>query len=120
MTATFRVTDELDYADAADEPVTLDGEIGLVHPLQLSDEARAAWGEQLADYEIVPPFPQLGRPVYDVEPGEQRDRRLKRFARHKIAAATLVRQLENLGWQRGNAYDNGIFTLHRSRSRRST
>ena len=54
--ATFRVTDELDYADADDEPVAIGGEIGIVHPLQLFRGERAAWGEQLADYEIVPPF----------------------------------------------------------------
>jgi len=111
-TRTFRVTDELDYADANDEPVTLAGEVGIVHPLQLSEAERAAWGEQLADYEIVPPFQQLGRPVLDVEPSERDQRILTRFHERKIGASTLVRMLENLGWQRGQAFDAGIFHLH--------
>jgi hypothetical protein len=111
-TTTFRVTDELDYADADDEPVEIAGEIGLVHPLQLSEEERAAWGEQLADYELVPPFAQLGRPVLDVEERERGERVLSRFARRKVGASTLVRILENLGWQRGQAFDAGMFHLH--------
>ncbi|MDA0173309.1 DUF4132 domain-containing protein, partial [Solirubrobacter taibaiensis] len=109
---TFRITDELDYADAADEPVALEGEIGLVHPLQLSEDERAAWGEQLADYEIVPPFPQLGRPVLDVEPSERKEVFLTRFDRRKVPASTLVRMLENASWQRGQPQDAGIFYLH--------
>ena len=110
---TFRVTEELDYADADDEPVTLDGEIGIVHPLQLSDAERAAWGEQLADYEIVPPFPQLGRPVLDVL--EQAS-----AARSTSPASSTARSRpprscgcsRTLGWQRGTPQDGGIFYLH--------
>lgn len=60
----------------------------------------------------MPPFPQLGRPVYDIEPGDHAERLLKRFGGRRIGAATLVRTLENLGWLRGNAYDNGVFMLH--------
>jgi predicted DNA-binding WGR domain protein len=114
---TFRVTDELDYADAGDDVFALPGddarlEVGIVHPLQLDGATRAAWGETLADYEIVPPFAQLGRPVHRLAPDDERQRELTRFKDRKVAAAALVRILENLGWQRGAAFDAGIFTLH--------
>ena len=72
VSATFRLTEEGDYADSDDEPFALADHalVGIVHPMHLDSAQQAAWGEILADYEIVPPFPQLGRPVYDVEPGE--------------------------------------------------
>ncbi len=62
----FRATEDLELVDHDDEPVELGqgGHIGLPHPLDLSDAARAAWGEQLADYEVVQPFAQLGRSVF--------------------------------------------------------
>lgn len=114
LAATFRVTDELDLADADDEPFTpaADHLIGVVHPLQLSADAGAAWGELLADYGIVPPFAQLGRPVHDVDEDERAATDLTRFAGRALGAAAMVRVLENLGWERGAALDNGIFSLH--------
>lgn len=111
---TFRLTEEGDLADAQDEPFELDDgdRVTVVHPLQLSDEERAAWGEMLADYEIVPPFPQLGRSIHDLEPDELDERDLKRYAKAKVPAVTLVGILERTGWLRGPALDNGIFSVH--------
>jgi hypothetical protein len=114
LTATFRLSEEGDYADADDEPFELpaDSEVGIVHPMDLSPEEQAAWGEILADYEIVPPFPQLGRATYDVEPGELDATELTRFATYRIAPGVLVRMLENMEWDRGDPQDAGIFSLH--------
>ena len=114
LAGTFRITDELDLADAGDEPFTPapDHAVGVVHPLLLSADARAAWGELLADYEIVPPFPQLGRPVHDVEDAERDATDLTRFAERRVGAAALLRTLEDRGWERGVALDNGVFCLH--------
>ena len=111
---TFRVTDELDYAGEQDEPLGLpaDGAVGLVHPLQLDEGARAEWGDLLADYEIVPPFAQLGRPVQDIAPEDREAESVTRFSHRKVAAATLVRTLDGLGWERGEPMDGGVFTLH--------
>src|SRR5262249_44454940 len=48
----------------------------------------------------------------DVEPNERGQRVLTRFKPHKVPAPALVRILENLGWQRGQAWDGGLFHLH--------
>ena len=111
---TFRVTEEQDLANREDEVVELgdDARVGIVHPLQVSETERTAWGEVFADYELVSPFSQLGRPIYHLEAAEADRRQLTRFAAAKVAAATLVGTLENLGWLRGMAQDAGIFSEH--------
>lgn len=112
--AMFRVTEERDLADRDDEPFELpaDGKIGLVHPLQLTEDDLAAWGEVFSDYELVPAFAQLGRPTYTLESGEADAVVLDRFKARKVAATTLVGTLEKLGWARGMAEDGGVFSEH--------
>ena len=112
--ATLRVTEERDCADAKDNALSLAGAetVGVLHPLELSEAERAAWGEVLSDYEIVAPFPQLGRAVYALEPGEAKEDNLSRFRGLTLVAPTLVFTLEKLGWIRGVAMDAGCFTEH--------
>ncbi|GAA4473151.1 WGR and DUF4132 domain-containing protein [Novipirellula rosea] len=113
-TGLFRVTEERDYADAKDAAVSLDkaAQIGLMHPLDLSESERSTWGEVLSDYEIITPFPQLGREVYSLEKGEEKTKQLDRFAGLSLAAPTMVFTLEKLGYIRGEAMDGGCFDEH--------
>ena len=48
------------YVDVEDEEVTLSGDatIGIVHPLDLSEDQIDAWQQHLSDYEIEPHFSQ--------------------------------------------------------------
>ena len=111
---TFRVTEERDLADVADNATDLAGShaVGVVHPLELSADERAAWGQVLSDYEIVTPFAQLGREVYSLAAGEESQSELTRFKGLKLVAPTLVFTLEKLGWTRGMAMDAGCFDEH--------
>lgn len=111
---TFRITDEKDYANAEDDSITLDGanSIGLVHPLQLNEDELAAWNEIFSDYEIVPPFPQLARKVYKLQPEEAEVTEITRFADIQIESLTLIGILQRLGWQRGSAMDGGAVHGH--------
>jgi predicted DNA-binding WGR domain protein len=110
----FRVTDERDYADCRDKAVTLDGcaAVGVIHPLNLSDEEKKAWGELFADYALIPPFAQLGRAVYELRPGQEKDDDLGEITGKSFAAPSLVYTLEKLGWSRGVAMDAGCFDEH--------
>ena len=112
--STFRVTEDLSYADSADETVELPVEamIGLIHPLALPDDERAAWGEVLGDYEIVQPFPQLGRTIQQLDAHEMEATEITRFNALTIPAAALVFGLDKLGWTRDLPADNGIFAGH--------
>jgi hypothetical protein len=114
LSATFRVTEDLTYADAADEEFTLEAgaRVGFVHPLLLAEADRQAWGEILSDYEIVAPFPQLGRPLHFLEPAEENDTEIKRYPKVKIPPTALVGTLERLNWQRGIPEDGGVYFSH--------
>src|SRR5262249_25334372 len=99
----FRVSEEREYVDVKDTAVSLDdSSVGLVHPLFLGEAERAAWGELFADYEITQPFPQLGRAVYRLEPGEVEAKEFTRFAGRKVAGVWVVGILESAGWERGS------------------
>jgi predicted DNA-binding WGR domain protein len=114
LARTFRVTEDQTYADAKDQPCKLQGleTVGIVHPLHLSDAERGGWGEVLGDYEIIPPFAQLGRPTYALEKDEKKQKDIKRFDQVKLPAPTLVFGLEKLGWVRGRGMDAGAFDEH--------
>lgn len=111
---TFRVTDEKAYADQNDDIVTLEGleKVGLIHPLHMTDDQRTAWGEVFADYEIIPPFPQLARRIYTLQPEEVDADAITRFAEIKIKPIVLIGVLQKLGWNRGDPQDAGVFHGH--------
>jgi Domain of unknown function (DUF4132) len=114
LVRSFRVTEEQEYATAEDTACKLDGlaSIGIVHPLHLTDEGRAAWGEVFSDYELLPPFPQLGRRVQKLQPGEENTTTITRFRGPKINPLTLRGILEKTGWNHGPPGDGGVFSEH--------
>ncbi|GAA3254230.1 hypothetical protein GCM10010532_103050 [Dactylosporangium siamense] len=59
----------------------------------------AAWAEVFADYELLQPFEQLGRPFYELAAVERTAAAIDRFEGHKTTYAVL-RGLERRGWIR--------------------
>lgn len=114
VSSTFRITEERDFANVSDESHKLPKEhaVGLVHPLEMKEDERAAWGEVLSDYEIVAPFMQLGRDVNRLEKAEEKAESLDRFKGLQLVAPTLVFTLEKMGWVRGIGMDGGGFDEH--------
>jgi hypothetical protein len=97
-----------------DAETTLKGDerIGLVHPLDMTDADRAAWGENLADYEIIQPFPQMGRPLHRVEEAEKAEQYVKRYATSKFKSGVLRDVLVRGGWERDSAFVRLEYTRH--------
>lgn len=64
----FRIAEDGSLADAKDQPFALaDADLVHVpHPLRMDKEELAAWRTIFEDYEIVQPFPQLGRNLPEV------------------------------------------------------
>ncbi len=114
LAGTFRLTAELDYADANDSVCTLANysSVGIVHPADLSGKDRQRWAEIFGDYEIVPPFEQLSRRVYTLEPGQEQQHSLDQFDHCELNPLTMLGILERLDWMRGQPQDGGVFYQH--------
>ncbi|MFI2426365.1 DUF4132 domain-containing protein [Streptomyces sp. NPDC018955] len=104
----FRVAEDLTLADVHDDAWSLpaDATVRLAHPLHLGDELEA-WADLFADYEILQPFPQLGRPVHAFTDAEATGHRLTRFEGVTVPVGKLL-GLTKRGWERGTPEDNGV------------
>lgn len=105
---TFRVAEDLSFADAAEDEFRLaeDAVIGIPHPLHFS-ELIPAWSEVFADYELVQPFDQLGRSVHALTEQEAASGALTRFSGVDVPVGKVL-GLERRGWRRGEPQDAGI------------
>ncbi|QKW22959.1 DUF4132 domain-containing protein [Kitasatospora sp. NA04385] len=105
----FRIAEDRTFADPDDAPFVLpaDATVRLAHPLLLGEEAVAAWSELFADYEVLQPFPQLGRPVHRFTPEEAAANRLHRFEGCTVPVGRLL-GLTKRGWERGVPQDAGV------------
>ncbi len=86
--------------------------ISLVHPVELSDEEKAAWKEQLADYEITQPIEQLDRAVYCMTEEEEGKKRMERFGGYVLNDLALDGKMDSLGWYRGAIGDAGSYNTY--------
>jgi hypothetical protein len=86
----FRLAEDHTFADVEDDTVVLpdDARVRLAHPVLLGDSV-PAWVGQLADYEVLQPFDQLGRPAHAVTAAEVEAGRLTRFEGRKAKTGPL-------------------------------
>ncbi|GAB2849817.1 WGR and DUF4132 domain-containing protein [Actinoallomurus bryophytorum] len=104
----FRVAEDRTLAGVEDDALKpLDGaRVRLAHPLDLAGSLDA-WSEVFADYEILQPFPQLGRAVYVLTDEERADSCLTRFEDLTVTTGKVL-GLERHGWARESPQDAGI------------
>ncbi len=107
-TGSFRVAEDQTLADSTDDELTVAGDtvVGIAHPLHLG-ETLGAWSDVFADYEILQPFPQLGREVLALTAEERAARLLHRFAGATVHTGKIL-GLSHRGWQRGSPMDAGV------------
>jgi len=110
LTACFRVAEDGSATtaedDAFDIPEGAQARIGVPHALELSHEDAAAFGQIFADYELLQPFPQIGRDTYTLTEAEKADIKLSRWTKAKVPTGRVL-GLVNKGWRRGQAQDGG-------------
>ncbi|MGI5232163.1 DUF4132 domain-containing protein [Actinoallomurus sp. CA-142502] len=105
--AEFRIAEDRTLADVEENTVSVpDGPIRIAHPFDLPGTL-AAWSEVFADYEILQPFPQLGRPTYTLTEEERAGSRLTRFEGATVPSRAVI-GLERRGWLREFPQDAGI------------
>ncbi|CAM5348313.1 hypothetical protein GCM10010329_41240 [Streptomyces spiroverticillatus] len=105
----FRVAEDRTFADAEDDAFTVPegAAVRLAHPLTLGEEAVSVWSEVFADYEILQPFAQLGRPVHRLTAEEATSGRLPRFEGLTVPTTKML-GLTKRGWDRGIPQDAGV------------
>ncbi|MDT8717914.1 DUF4132 domain-containing protein [Clostridium sp. 19966] len=106
---TFRYMEDGSYNTKDEEEYELQGDalIGLVHPIELSEEDLQLWKEQLENYEIKQPFLQIERPIYIIEETEKSSKNIERFGGIIINSLSLTGKLTSAGWYRGSVLDAG-------------
>ncbi|NHZ97287.1 DUF4132 domain-containing protein [Massilia sp. CCM 8734] len=109
LLACFRVDVDGAFSDATDDSFTLpDGDdtlVGIPHAVDLPPAMAAAFGQLLADYQLLQPFAQLGRDTYRLDADEEGLHALERW--RKIVPTGSVLGLVIQGWRRGEAWDGG-------------
>ncbi|MGW5415765.1 DUF4132 domain-containing protein [Actinomadura geliboluensis] len=105
-TTAFRVAEDGTFADVDDDVLTLadSASVGIAHPVDLDVEP---WAEVFADYEILQPFPQLGRPVHRLADEQRASGRLAEFEGRTVPFGKLL-GLTSRGWRRGEPQDAGV------------
>ncbi|MET7419755.1 DUF4132 domain-containing protein [Dactylosporangium sp. NPDC005555] len=98
----LRIAEDGSFADIDDATALVDdgAQLGIVHPADLGDDL-ARWAQIGTDYEILPPFAQLHRPVVLLTPQERAATGLPGFG--PVPADRLAALEQSGGWQ-GNGY----------------
>ncbi len=99
--------------DADDEPIGLSGRsVGIVHPIELSEEEKSRWSEVLTDYELMEVFPQLAREVFTLPADQGDDLDLHGVPGEELEAGRMLGAFSKGGWERGAFADAGVYHLH--------
>jgi hypothetical protein len=114
LTGTFCAPEDPSLTDAKDETFAVPDNcsVGVVHPLELSPEARQAWLRSLADYDIVTPFAHMERPVVIVKQHEAATKFGSAVAETELNDLTHKGRAERLGWARGSVCDAGCVNYY--------
>lgn len=104
----FRVGPKHTPVRITGEPLELSAsaQVGLVHPLLLTEDQAAVLSDALAS-ETEPPFEQLARKVFTLGAHEWETSRLDRYE-GRITSAGKLRGLRERGWRLGPAQDAGV------------
>ena len=105
----FRVTEEGEPVDPADDPVVLpqDATIRLAHPLLLVPEAAAAWRTALREHDLIAPFDQLDRAVAELPADAAGPELPARLLPAGVHPGTFTSAVEKAGWQVGASGPGG-------------
>jgi hypothetical protein len=84
----------------------------VVHSAHLDEAARSAWGQVLSDYEIIPPFQQLNRAIFQPEPEDLDQTEITRYCGPEIPGIVFYGILERSHWVRDTPADGGELVQH--------
>ena len=99
----FRPLEDGSLTDHEDNAVALpaEGQIRMVHPIELDEETRQSWLQHLTDYEITPPFPQLNRSIIALDETPQHITWWEQYAGYRVAGKLIKDRYQHAGWEPG-------------------
>jgi hypothetical protein len=98
----FRLCDDNTWSDREDNAIILPPDIiwmGVLHPVYLTEAEQRQWGELMADYHLIAPFPQLVHPVFLPTEEERLQNTVTRFASLEPEGTRWSYVLPYLGWK---------------------
>lgn len=97
------------FRNSQQEEVELlsDGYVGIIHPMELTENEREAWKNILEKYAIAPPFNQMFREVITLTDADKNKKMYKGLADKKIDMYAFRSAVEKNGWTRGSVQDGG-------------
>jgi len=111
LAGAFRVAEDRTFTNSTDETVELNEEstVGIVHPMELDDKIKMQFAELFASYDILQPFPQLGRDILTLTKEELKSKLCNQFAGKKVSSGALLGLMKR-GWARDCIGDGGGYT----------
>lgn len=101
---TFNTVDEEEYALPEQASIT------LVHPIELPEDVLSGWKEQLDDYEIVQPIPQLTAPIIVLEEKDTNGNKITRYNGLIVKSGKISGMAKKHNMVRGEVWDAGSYT----------
>ncbi len=106
----FRLNEDGSYTTAQDTPFNLPDDkniqIAIPHILDIPKEVATEFGQLLTDYELIQPFPQLGRESFYLTENEKNQTEFTRWNHLEIPTGRIL-SLTRKGWYKGTAMDAG-------------
>ncbi len=101
---TFNTVDEEEYTLPEKATIT------LIHPIDTDEEMLARWKEQLDDYEIIQPLPQLSAPIVRLEAKDVDNKKVTRYNGLTVKAGKISSLAKKYNMQHGEVWDAGSYT----------
>ncbi len=112
LTDTFRYMEDGTFNTVDEEEYTLPEQacITLVHPIELPEDVLSGWKEQLDDYEIVQPIPQLTAPIIVLEEKDTNGNKITRYNGSIVKSGKISGMAKKHNMVRGEVWDAGSYT----------
>lgn len=112
LTGTFRYMEDDTFNTVDEEEYTLPEQacITLVHPIELPEDVLSGWKEQLDDYEIVQPIPQLTAPIIVLEEKDTNGNKITRYNGSIVKSGKISGMAKKHNMVRGEVWDAGSYT----------
>ncbi|MBC8109672.1 MAG: DUF4132 domain-containing protein, partial [Verrucomicrobia bacterium] len=109
LTETFYCSEDTSLLNVNDEEISLpeDAQIGMIHPLLLSEAEKNTWIQKFYELEIESVFPQLLRPVVKLALKEATLTESEEFSKIKAEPMPIKGAFKGYGWVAWGVEDHG-------------